>query len=484
MKFSVIIPSYDRVGFLPRAIDSVLAQANDSLEIIVIDDGSTDGTYEFLNENYPDIILIQQENSGVSAARNKGISQASGEWIALLDSDDEWLEGKLHEQLSELENSGLKVCHADEIWIRNGVRVNQMNKHKKRGGAIFKYCLPLCAMSPSSIVIHRSVFESVGLFDESLPACEDYDLWLRITAHYEVAFIDKPLINKYGGHEDQLSRQYWGMDRFRVTALDKLLSKPENIAKLGEENYGAAIDMLLKKLKILLKGAIKHQNHMLAVGWVGALRTNQDCAWLNIGTSGHASRELGELVLIHGVGDEVQQRSHYPSLVAKWSGQTDAVLSVSTPSDDYPEGAAVDMEAYAFFNSALRFSDSELVQSLKVVSDNRLSGIEELNAAKLTRYMSSNCLEVIAFAKSLISLIRPKYSIAYDTQSLFELRGTHSQRLQVTQLLQKLQVMNCVNSIDDELTQCKDLSGVLTCLKKALTAAMPSLPIDKADGDL
>jgi len=183
---------------------------------------------------------------------------AKHEWIALLDSDDEWLPCKLEKQFSALHKSNLLVCHTDEIWIRNGVRVNQMKKHAKSGGWIFQKCLPLCAMSPSSIIINRFVFSDVGEFDTELPACEDYDLWLRISAKYEVAFVEDQLINKYGGAEDQLSRQYWGMDRFRVLALEKILGN-----KLREIDRAAAKATLVKKLEILLKGAKKNDNQEL-----------------------------------------------------------------------------------------------------------------------------------------------------------------------------------------------------------------------------
>ena len=260
MQVSVIIPTFNRIEVLPRAINSVIKQGLDNMEIIVVDDGSTDGSSDLVRNQYPGIKLIIQKNLGVSSARNTAIKQAQGQWIALLDSDDEWLDGKLVAQLSKLAETQLKICHTEEIWIRNGVRVNQMNKHAKSGGYIFKQCLPLCAMSPSSIIIHRSVFEHVGGFDESFPACEDYDLWLRICALYEVAFLETPFIRKYGGHDDQLSRQYWGMDRFRVNALDKLLNRTDFTDQLSCENQDAAIAMLLKKIKILLKGAIKHNN--------------------------------------------------------------------------------------------------------------------------------------------------------------------------------------------------------------------------------
>lgn len=255
---------------LPRAIQSVLKQTQfelSNLEIIVVDDGSTDDTKSVIEQHYlPQyscINYVRQENKGVSAARNLGLEHANHEWVALLDSDDEWLPCKLHTQINAIEQTQLKVCHTQEIWIRNGVRVNQMNKHQKYGGDIFEHCLPLCAMSPSSIVIHREVFNKIGPFDEALPACEDYDLWARITPHYQVAYVETPCINKYGGHEDQLSRQFWGMDRFRVIALCKLLQQPNVDLQLSSEQRQQALAMLKRKNTILLAGARKHQNHDL-----------------------------------------------------------------------------------------------------------------------------------------------------------------------------------------------------------------------------
>lgn len=265
MNLSIIIPTFNRQHLLGRAIKSVLSQSylkgRLDWELILIDDGSTDSTEAWLRDEYPNLTYIKQGNAGVSAARNIGLQQANGKWVALLDSDDEWLPHKLATQFERLEQTELMVCHTEEIWIRDGVRVNQMNKHKKEGGWIFERCLPICAMSPSSIIIHREVFDRVGLFDESLPACEDYDLWLKISSQYEVAYVEQACINKYGGHDDQLSRQYWGMDRFRVIALENILTHD---AQLSLPNFEAARGMLLKKLRILLKGALKHNNTKLA----------------------------------------------------------------------------------------------------------------------------------------------------------------------------------------------------------------------------
>ncbi len=262
MKISVIIPTYNRVALLERALESVVSQqlpgCVESMQIIVVDDGSIDETEQMVSSKFPRVSYLKQANKGVSAARNLGFKTATGDWLALLDSDDEWLENKLSRQISLLNDSELLVCHTEEVWIRNGRRVNQMNKHQKSGGWIFEQCLPLCVMSPSSIMLHESVLSKVGNFDESLPACEDYDLWLRITSQYEVAFVTEPSINKYGGHEDQLSRQHWGMDRFRVIALDKILHEV-----LSPSNQAAAVSMLFAKLKILMLGATKHGNQEL-----------------------------------------------------------------------------------------------------------------------------------------------------------------------------------------------------------------------------
>ncbi len=197
---------------------------------------------------------MSQANKGVSSARNQGIKRSTGNWIALLDSDDEWLPDKLKMQTDVLsKNTDHFVCHTEEIWIRNGKRVNQKNKHKKSGGWIFSECLTLCAMSPSSIMLHRSLLDEFSGFDESLPACEDYDLWLKICAKYPVLFVNTALIKKYGGHEDQLSQKYWGMDRFRIRALDNLLQ----YHRLKPEDKQNAVAMLIKKIDIVVNGAIK-----------------------------------------------------------------------------------------------------------------------------------------------------------------------------------------------------------------------------------
>ena len=259
MDISVIIPTYNRKNTLPRAVESVLNQAYKPVEIIIVDDGSTDGTKEWFSEMYPLVHYIYQVNSGVSSARNTGINSARGDWIALLDSDDEWLPDKLELQVKLLQNNAeLRFCHTNEIWIRNGVRINQRKKHQKYGGNIFKKCLDICRISPSSSLFHTSVIKDVGRFDESLDVCEDYDLWLRITAKYPVLFLDQPLIKKFGGHTDQLSRVFGGIEQYRIRSLEKILTSKS----LSGSQFEAAKDMLIHKLQIYAKGLKKREKNI------------------------------------------------------------------------------------------------------------------------------------------------------------------------------------------------------------------------------
>lgn len=267
---SVIIPTYNRADFISDCVQSVLAQTLPARELIIVDDGSTDATYKILSDLGFNSISTQktvlryvfQENRGVSSARNLGIKEARSEYIALLDSDDLWLKGKLDRQAiafkDDIRNS--RLCHTDEIWIRNGVRVNQHKKHKKHGGNVFQSCLKLCCISPSSSMMHRSVFEDFGFFDEDLPACEDYDFWLRYSSKEEVIFIDEPLIIKKGGHSDQLSGVHWGMDRFRIYALEKMLNKPD----LKLDYRIAAIREVIIKMDILINGSQKRKKMVYA----------------------------------------------------------------------------------------------------------------------------------------------------------------------------------------------------------------------------
>lgn len=252
-RVSVVLPTYNRAGLLARAIDSVLGQTFKSYELIVVDDGSTDHTQHLLAAYAGRLTILRQPNRGVSTARNRGITAASGDLIALLDSDDYWLPRKLERQAAFFDDHpDALICQTEELWIRNGVRVNPGRRHAKTGGMIFEKSLPLCMVSPSAVMFRRTLLDEVGLFDESLPACEDYDLWLRITWKYPVHLIQEALTVKRGGHDDQLSRMP-ELDRLRIRALVKILRQ----GCLSMPQKAAALAALEEKCRIYAGGCLK-----------------------------------------------------------------------------------------------------------------------------------------------------------------------------------------------------------------------------------
>jgi len=296
MRVSVIIPTFNRAATITRALGSVLKQnvgagfkSTPTIEVIIIDDGSTDGTRDLIvGAGFPRPIVpgaeppaptgsttrmgrrlrtdrpggtaplpikyLYQPNRGPAAARNLGIHNSGGEFIAFLDSDDEWLPGKLAAQLQFFQDRpDYLISQTEEIWFRNGRRVNPMKKHKKYGGWIFEKCLPLCIVSPSAVMVRREFFDRVGLFDESLPACEDYDLWLRASACLPIGLVRKPYVMKYGGHSDQRSRQFPVMDRFRIRSLRNILESD----LLDPVQREAALRELKRKCQIVSQGAAK-----------------------------------------------------------------------------------------------------------------------------------------------------------------------------------------------------------------------------------
>ena len=261
-RVSAVIPTYNRPDFLREALASAVAQTYQDSEIIVVDDGSThaarDATRqvveEFARARPRSIRYLFQPHQGVSAARNRGVTASQGGLLAFLDSDDVWQPEKLARQVAFFDaQPTAHICQTEEIWIRHGVRVNPHNKHRKPHGDIFVQSLDRCLVSPSAVMLRRELFERVGGFDTQLPACEDYDLWLRLGVQEPVHLIDTPLVLKRGGHADQLSHQFWGMDRFRVVALRKLLDS----GRLSLQQRAATIRMLHKKCRILANGALK-----------------------------------------------------------------------------------------------------------------------------------------------------------------------------------------------------------------------------------
>ena len=283
---SVVIPTFNREQFIEKSVISALKQTKKPNEIIVVDDGSTDQTWNVLkqlgfskstNKNIS-LRYIYQKNKGVSAARNLGIEASKYSFIALLDSDDIWLKQKLERQMTELmqQKDKYRLSHTEEIWVRNGVRLNAKKKYSKSGGDIFKKCLRLCCISPSSSLIERSVFDDFGFFDESLLACEDYDFWLRYCAYEKVHFVDERLIIKNGGHSDQLSSAHWGLDRYRIYALEKLLHD----RNLNPSKHRKALEEVISRLEILINGALKRNKHHSAQALI-----RKQSVWKNLLTN-------------------------------------------------------------------------------------------------------------------------------------------------------------------------------------------------------
>jgi len=253
---SIIIPTYNRRAYLQKAIDSVFAQSYPYFELIVVDDGSGDGTQELIEKYHSPIIYIKQDNKGPAAARNRGLTSARYNLIAFLDSDDWFAENKLEVQVRAMQREpAYLISHTQETWFRSGRILNQKMKHQKYGGDIFMQSLKLCAVSMSTVIMHREIFERYGLFDEDYPCCEDYEFWLRVSARHKFLLVDHPLTLKNGGRDDQVSAVYRvGMDKFRIQAIMKLLASGD----LTEKQKKAAMDELLRKCMIYGSGCMKH----------------------------------------------------------------------------------------------------------------------------------------------------------------------------------------------------------------------------------
>ncbi|HKY63186.1 MAG TPA: glycosyltransferase family A protein [bacterium] len=252
---TAVIPTYNRLEMLGEAVESVRRQSLPPRQLIVVDDGSTDGTWDWL-QSQKGLIALRQDNRGPAAARNLGAAAAETEYLAFLDSDDLWLPPKLETQTAFLEeNPECRFCQTEEIWYRNGARVNPMKKHAKPSGQVFEACLSRCLISPSGVMFRREFFVELGGFDESFEVCEDYELWLRASLASPFRTLEEPLVLKRGGHLDQLSRAHWGMDRFRVEALEKLLRQET----LAPHQRAKVIEELARKLEILSNGFQKRR---------------------------------------------------------------------------------------------------------------------------------------------------------------------------------------------------------------------------------
>ncbi len=257
---SVIIPTYNRRCFLEGALLSVMDQSRPADEIIIVDDGSEDGTDELvssLQKQVPGLIrYFRQPQRGAAAARNRGIRQARGDLLCFLDSDDRFAADKLDIQYRAMgENPAYSISHTREIWYRRGRHLNQKKKHAPPHGYIFPKCLAMCAVGMSTVMIRRRLFSDHGFFDESLPCCEDYDFWLRLSVTERFLLVDEPLTIKEGGRPDQLSVIHRvGMDRYRIASIRKLLDS----AALSGRQRLQAVSELARKCRIYGNGCIKH----------------------------------------------------------------------------------------------------------------------------------------------------------------------------------------------------------------------------------
>lgn len=256
--FSVIIPTYNRLPYLKLALNSVLGQDFQNFEVIIVDDGSEDGTLDWLQEMQTSdarIKVIHQKQQGVSAARNTGLRSCTSSWIALLDSDDEWQKNKLshcHKAINSYPDHF--IFHSDEVWIRNGQTIKQ--NLLRPSGDVFLECVKNCCIGPSTSVFHQKVVSDIGGFRADFPVCEDYDFWLRASAKYLVVHIPEALVLKHGGHPDQLSTRFHSMDLWRLKALSFQLWNPF----LNTTQKRAVAEAMFKKSEILLKGFSKHNN--------------------------------------------------------------------------------------------------------------------------------------------------------------------------------------------------------------------------------
>lgn len=227
---SVIIPVYNRTSSVRDAIESVLIQSVKPSEILVIDDGSSFDMALYLKSYMQHIHLIKlNENKGVSFARNTGIRAASGEYIAFLDSDDLFLPKKLEYQINYMVENDLYISHTDEFWYRKDRWVNQGKSNKRYGGYIFDKILDKCRISPSSLIVHKSVFDEAGYFNENLRVCEDYEISLRFALKYKIGYLEKKLIIKRAVEKNSLSAGIKHIEYIRYEILEKLYRENANI---------------------------------------------------------------------------------------------------------------------------------------------------------------------------------------------------------------------------------------------------------------
>jgi glycosyltransferase involved in cell wall biosynthesis len=260
----VVVPTYNRLELLREAVASVLNQAAVDFELILVDDGSTDGTPRFLSflEDWTTgsrraIRVVRLEHTGMpGAVRNAGVRTASADLLAFLDSDDLWCASKLAVQVAlHRDRPEIQISHTREHWLRNGRTISQKSQKHRRRGFVFADALVKCTIGPSTAMISRALFQSVGGFREDMDFAEDYEFWLRVVWNHPVEYVDEPLTVKRAGHHDQLSLRFGEIERIRLQALRDLVDRgtfedPES-ARLARVE-------VQRKCRIYATGARKH----------------------------------------------------------------------------------------------------------------------------------------------------------------------------------------------------------------------------------
>jgi glycosyltransferase involved in cell wall biosynthesis len=234
---SVVIPTYNTASFIEDAIRSVLAQTYAPLEIIVVDDGSSDDTRKRVAPWEGQVRYIFQTNGGPAKARNRGIAEARGELIAFLDADDQWFPDKLSKQWECLKSSGAALVHSDvyQLYESTGQRGYLYRARERCSGRCYEQLFWSNLVITSTVLVTRQCLETVGVFDERFPPAEDTDLWLRIARLYPFAYVNEPLAHyrRHGSNIGSNRRKSADSD-FRVL-VNAIRSDPEIWSVIGKK---------------------------------------------------------------------------------------------------------------------------------------------------------------------------------------------------------------------------------------------------------
>jgi len=225
---SVIIPTYNCARYLGAAVDSVLAQSFSDIEVLVVDDGSKDNTPELMERYGSPVRYIRQPNGGVSVARNRGLAESQGNYVAFLDADDTWFPQKLQRQLGALtEQPACSICHTAFVIVNDDL-VPMGVRHGQRAGATLDSLLRRGNVVGSicTVLAERRLFNLVGGFDSQLSQCADWDMWVRLAAHAKFLYLDVPLVT-YRQHSAAMSSSIPLLERDSLRVLEKGFAMPE-----------------------------------------------------------------------------------------------------------------------------------------------------------------------------------------------------------------------------------------------------------------